>query len=661
MRMRLMLNRAVLSVACLVAAVAPSHAQELSIIEQAAFRAAVDRVAPAVVSIETIGGLEQVGEVLVGTGSSCGLVVDPDGFIVSSSFNFMHRPASIVVTMPDGSRTAAKLVARDETRKLVLLKVTTPFRFPPLDAVPEGEVRVGMWALAVGRGFEASKPNMSVGIVSAVRRIWGKAVQTDAKISPANYGGPLLDVRGRVIGVLVPMSPNEREEVSGVEWYDSGIGFAIPLVHILRVLPRLKAGEDLKQGLVGVRFQGENIYADSPKLAHVRANSPAYKVGLRRGDLITAVDGRPVELQVQVMEQIQRRYAGESLKVTVARGSEKFDRDVPLVAELEPYRRPFLGLLAERPTGDDKSLPAGEAGAVVRYVFDGSPAGEKKLTTGDRITTVNGRKVADRDALATAVAESEPGKAIELEVVRGSEILKVSLTPTSQPETIPAEIPAAKTPSPAAGADAAKGGDDFPIKIAEFANACRLYVPGNYDDRVPHGIVVLLNRNGRSALGKDVLNRWREAGASQHLLVLVPQAAEDDGWSRPDVEFLGKAIDRVAEQYRVDPRRVVAHGIGTGGNFAAVATGTLVERVRGVAVVDSAALAGNVENEPATPLAFYAVTEPDFSGKPQLTAAAERLRKLHFPVTLRQLDDADYPTGEQFADLLRWIDMLDRI
>jgi len=74
-----------------------------------------------------------------------------------------------------------------------------------------------------------------VGILSATNRIWGKAVQTDAKISPGNYGGPLIDIRGNVIGILVPLSPQGQGEVAGAEWYDSGIGFAVPLNDMLRL------------------------------------------------------------------------------------------------------------------------------------------------------------------------------------------------------------------------------------------------------------------------------------------------------------------------------------------------------------------------------------------------------------------------------------------
>ena len=73
--------------------------------------------------------------------------------------------------------------------------------------VPVDEIRVGQWAIAVGRSFRADRPNISVGIVSALDRMFGKVIQTDADVSTANYGGPLVDIRGRVYGVVVPMAP----------------------------------------------------------------------------------------------------------------------------------------------------------------------------------------------------------------------------------------------------------------------------------------------------------------------------------------------------------------------------------------------------------------------------------------------------------------------
>ena len=211
-------------------------------LEQKAVAAAVERVAPSVVRIETVGGLERVEKVLFGTGPTTGLVVDPQGYIVSSAFNFVNKPASILVRLPDGTRKPAKLVATDHNRKIVLLKIEVDRPLPVPEAVPEAEMRVGQWCVAVGRTFEDDRPNLAVGILSAVGRIWGKAMQTDAAVSPNNYGGPLVDIRGRVLGVLVPLSPQSADEIAGYEWYDSGIGFAVPLEAIRKMLPQAAQG-----------------------------------------------------------------------------------------------------------------------------------------------------------------------------------------------------------------------------------------------------------------------------------------------------------------------------------------------------------------------------------------------------------------------------------
>src|SRR5688572_1772999 len=139
----------------------PAAAQDLQELEEQAVLSAVNTVAPSVVRIETLGGLERVGQVLVGTGPTTGLVVSEDGFIVSSAFNFIQQPSSILVTLPGGTRAAAKIVARDHARMLVLLKVASEAKLPVPPAVPRGEIAVGQWAIAVGRTYEQSEPNLS--------------------------------------------------------------------------------------------------------------------------------------------------------------------------------------------------------------------------------------------------------------------------------------------------------------------------------------------------------------------------------------------------------------------------------------------------------------------------------------------------------------------
>ncbi len=309
-------------------------------LEQAALRAAVDRVAPAVVRIETVGGLERVERVLFGTGPTTGLVVDPTGYIVSSAFNFVNKPSAIVVCLGDGSRKPATLVATDHSRMLVLLKIDFDKPLPTCEAAPPGQMRVGQWAIAVGRTFESQRPNVAVGILSALGRVWGKAIQTDAAVSPNNYGGPLVDIRGRVLGVLVPLSPEAANAMAGVEWYDSGIGFAIPLERVLGVLPRLERGEDLWPGLAGFSMKGSNLYAADPVIAHCRQKSPAAEAGLKGGDRVIEIDGRKILRMADLKQELGRYYAGDTVRVTVLRGRQRIERELRLVAKLPPQDAP---------------------------------------------------------------------------------------------------------------------------------------------------------------------------------------------------------------------------------------------------------------------------------------------------------------------------------
>ena len=394
----------VLAAAAVVAGSRVALAQDdLPRLEDQAVQAAVERVAPSVVKIETVGGLERVGRMLVGTGPTTGLVVSEDGYIISSAFNFAQRPSSILVGLADGTRTPAKLVATDHQRMLVLLKIHVEEKLPVPEAVAEDEIRVGQWAIALGRTFDTPGPSISVGIVSGRNRIWGKAIQTDAKISPNNYGGPLVDIRGRVLGVLVPLSPESTEDVAGVEWYDSGIGFAIPLAHVNSVLAKLESGQDLKPGILGVSLNGRDVYTKAPEIVACRPNSPAYKAGLKAGDRIIEIDGRNIERQAQLREALNRHYAGDNVHVVVLRGEERIERDMPLVDALEPYARPFLGILPQR------NAPAAPAGVEIRYVYPDGPAANAGLQAGDVIASIDGQATPAHDALAERVSASRSG------------------------------------------------------------------------------------------------------------------------------------------------------------------------------------------------------------------------------------------------------------
>ena len=158
-----------------------------------AFRAAAARVMPSLVTIETFGGVsggsnkgKMSGISRPGDGPTTGVIVSPDGLIVTSTFNFIRKPPVITVTLHDGSQHVAELLGRDETRKLCLLKIAGAKDLPVPQFVPRSDVKVGQWAISLGVGYGDEEPALSAGIVSATNRIFGKAIQTDANTSPVH-------------------------------------------------------------------------------------------------------------------------------------------------------------------------------------------------------------------------------------------------------------------------------------------------------------------------------------------------------------------------------------------------------------------------------------------------------------------------------------------
>jgi len=302
--------------------------------QQFVFQNAIEVVSPAIVRIDTIGGAQPVRRemnamqqqrVTAGfrqaDGPTTGVIWSDDGYIITSSFNFVRDPVVITVSLADGRRFVADLIARDTRAKLALVKIDTDGLPVPRWIEPE-TMRSGHWVLAAGWGHDSDRPAVSVGILSARSRMSGRAVQTDAKISPANYGGPLFNIEGRVIGICVPMGLSE-DELAGVEWYDSGIGFAISGEHIRWRMPRLESGEDPRRGLLGINIDSREAVVGEQAEAGLRIigtpRGPAAEAGLQAGDLIMRIDGEPTPRIVDFKRLIARKAAGDTIRVDYQR------------------------------------------------------------------------------------------------------------------------------------------------------------------------------------------------------------------------------------------------------------------------------------------------------------------------------------------------------
>lgn len=562
----------------------PVDEPEPTLAEEQAFAAAVERVAGAVVRLEPVGGsattLGGGTEAVPGSGPTSGLVIDPAGWIVTTAFGVPVDTTTVVVVGADGSRTVARTVGRDAARNLVLLRGPPVPEAPALEVAPRAELAAGQWAISIGRGWTHASPNVSVGIVSAVNRAWGRGVQTDAATSPANYGGALVDIRGRVIGLVAPLPADTAGMPSGTELYDAGIGFAVPLEDILAVRSRLEAGETLEPGILGIAYRSRDLINGEPVIGSVRQGSPAAGAGLRAGDRIVSVDGRPVSRIADVRHGLGRRFAGDTVSITVARGDERIDVEVRPVASLPPWRRAVVGFV---PTSTDAR------GIRVGWVLPGSAAAAAGLMAGDLLETAATGEGASRvtteldDArtLAGLLAGLEPGAALSLGRRRGDELGVVECATTAAPGDPPGDAPATIDFDPAAGLS----GESTVVTLggADVDNPAIAVLPAGAG---PRGVLVYLGApHGR--VTEAEAEPWRAAAGRHGVAVVIPGSTEADRWTRADIPAIDRALAALKTRARLDRSRVAFAGRGAGGGFAWIAAERAAVQVRGVAIHDA--------------------------------------------------------------------------
>lgn len=647
------------AIALLTASVAVAQEKSLEALEEQALREAVVLVEPSLVRIETVGGLDQAQNVLFGTGPTTGIVVSADGYVISSTFNFASKPASILVTLPDERRFPAKLIAHDKQRMLTLLKIEAE-NLSPARPAPRDSVKVGAWAIAVGRTYDLAAPNVSLGIVSAINRIWGKAIQTDAKISPVNYGGPLVDIEGRVMGINVPLSPQAAGETAGVEWYDGGIGFAVPMEDVYAVLDRLKQGKDLLPGLMGITFKPAPLGSkDEIVIDRVRFDSPASKAGMKSGDRIVELEGQPVARLSQLKHVLGRKYAGDGVRVVVERDKEKQAMDVTLVGELTPFECAFLGVLLQR-----QLLDPAAPGVPVRTVFANSPAEKAGVQPRDRILKANDVPLTGARQLADIVSRLRPTEKLRLAWKHEDMDLSAEITLGSYPDTVPEELSSELLPpagEPPAGQAAPKTGR-LTETLAAHNREFWAYVPEKYTPNANYGLVVWIHPGG-DTMEASVYRSWKTLCDRRGLILLGPKAEKVGGWTPLEAEYVKDCVEWAKEKYRIDPQRILLHSYSNGGPFAWHLAFKHRDLFRGVAMASQPLVGALPENEPELRQQFYFVCgdqDPLFA---PVKSTVEGIRRAKFPAVLTPIPGLahKYPAEDDLEEIARWIDCLDRI
>ncbi|MFO0422641.1 MAG: trypsin-like peptidase domain-containing protein, partial [Planctomycetia bacterium] len=594
---------------------------------------------------------------------------------MTTEFAVPKDVAQAVVVLPDGTRRAARAVGRDRSRGLVLLKVDLPagMTLPVAPLASRADLAVGQWTLAFGRTLSASAPNVAIGILSAVNRAWGKAVQTDASVSPANYGGPLVDVEGRLIGILAPLPADTAGMTAGTELYDSGIGFAVPGDDIVAVLPRLKAGETLRPGILGISYESRDAFTAAAKIAFCSPGSPAAKAGLRAGDTVVAAAGKPVARIAELRHELAPRYAGDTIDLVVERptkggGAERVEARATLVAALPAWRRAILGIVADRTASAKKDGPQKQP-VRVRWLWPDGPAAKAGVRPGDVIESVamNGADdaseaeplpVGSPEVLAGFLGGVEIGATVRLVVRRAAEVVPIDIATMAVAGTPPAHVP----PLPGANGARAKR-----LEAPEVAKPPIAVLPDG-DATQPLGVLVYFGpppgavdpqvggRNGGADADQAFAEPWKAAVARHRVAVILPAAEDPQRWARGDIAAVARAIDSLASRRPIDRSRVAFAGRGAGGGFAFVAAESLGPAARGVALLDSA-LPRQAAIEPAEPgrSRWVLFGQSADQALPRLAADRQRLTDNGFPVGM---------LGEMLGDavpaesLCAWVESL---
>ncbi|MGH7504599.1 MAG: trypsin-like peptidase domain-containing protein [Longimicrobiales bacterium] len=408
----------------------------------AAFRTAARSALPGVVYIE-IRAVGRNGQPAEGSGS--GFVFRTDGYIITNN-HVVDGATRVTVVLQDRREFVATLVGRDPNTDIAVLKIDVTDL--PVTVLGDSDViEVGDWVVALGYPLDMGS-SATAGIVSALGRNIGilqrsreasapleHFIQTDAAINPGNSGGPLVDLGGRVVGV--------SSAIASPTGYYNGYSFAVPINIARRVAEDLIAYGEVHRPQLGVVLADvdpadADVY-DLPAVAgaeivQVTPGSPAEKAGLELGDVVTAVDGAPVNESGDLMELLARNEPGHVVHLRLVRFGEAMDTQVRL-GEFEPAVRtagltrpepePGLGRLGFAATDLTPAIARGlgverTQGVVISQVDNSGGAARAGLRAGNVIESFDGEPIDDLADLRRATDGLRAGEAVSL-VVRGAD------------------------------------------------------------------------------------------------------------------------------------------------------------------------------------------------------------------------------------------------
>ncbi|HLJ71683.1 MAG TPA: Do family serine endopeptidase, partial [Roseiarcus sp.] len=384
---------------------------------------------------------EQGGPARVAQSLGSGVIVDRSGLIVTNN-HVIEGMTDVKVALADHREFEAKILLRDRRSDLAVLKIKDGGDdFPVLELGDSDAIEVGDFVLAIGNPFGVGQ-TVTQGIVSATARTqigandYGFFIQTDAAINPGNSGGALVDLDGKLIGI--------NSEIISRSGGNMGLGFAIPVNMVKSVIAAAKGGSRLvRRPWLGASLQNvtqdiaESLGLDKAVgalVAGVVDGGPADEAGLKRGDIVVAVDGVEVDDSGGVGFRLGVKPLGGEAKLGVIRGGKKIELALRLTAAPETpprdpvkikTRSPFQGatLVNISPAViEDMSLENAAKGVVVAEVEEGSTAAQVGVQKGDIVIAINGQKIeTTRDAERASAARVNYWRLV---IQRGGQVIQ---------------------------------------------------------------------------------------------------------------------------------------------------------------------------------------------------------------------------------------------
>jgi len=375
-------------------------------------------------------------EVPRGVGS--GFIISADGYVMTNA-HVVDGADKVVVTLPDKREFKAKIVGADKRSDVALVKIEGT-GLPVVRIGDINRLRVGEWVVAIGSPFGLDN-TVTAGIVSAKQRDTGDylpLIQTDVAVNPGNSGGPLINMRGEVVGI--------NSQIYSRSGGFMGISFAIPIDEAMRVSDQLRASGKVTRGRIGVQIGrvgqdvAESLGLGKTQGALVRSvekGSPADKAGVQPGDIITRFDGRAVEKVSDLPRMVGNTKPGTRSMITVFRRGNSRDLSI-VVTEME-QEAPAQSASSPAPERKDaaKATPAAQAlgltvselseaqkkelklerGVYVQAASDA--AAGAGLREGDVVLAVGNTEVGSVAQLESALAKADRNKPVALLISRG--------------------------------------------------------------------------------------------------------------------------------------------------------------------------------------------------------------------------------------------------